>query len=277
MKSSPRHAVVVLALLGALGCGEDPAPPPVPLTVWATASLEELALEAAEAFQATANVEIEVRSAATHELGAELSETPSADLFLATGRDWMDRLERQGRIVPESRWEKVGNLMVMLGREEARYPRVRLIEAATLGFSRLVVPDPSRDPAGRYARQWLHGVERRGLSVWEELADRRETVEDIPEVLDAVARDPSAVGVVFVTDIARVPEGKVLFRSTDFGVRYSFALVNRPGRPPEARELLEFLKSPAGVDLLQMNGFFLAPEEADTREAGLRKTAPLRR
>lgn len=226
----------------------------------ATASLEEFAVEAAEAFQATANVAVEVRSGGTHELAAELAETGSADVFLATGRDWMDRLERQGRIVPESRWEKVGNLMVMLGREEARYPRVRLIEAPTLAFSRLVVPDPGRDPAGRYARQWLRSVERRGLSVWEELEDRLETVDNIPEVLEAVAGDPSAVGVVFVTDIARVPSGKVLYRSTDFGIRYSFALVDRPGRPPEARELLDFLRSPAGVDLLQMNGFFLEPE-----------------
>lgn len=267
MRSSLRTAAVAFALFGALGCGEEPTPPPVPVSVLATASLEEFAVEAAEAFQGAANVTVEVRAGATHELAAELSETGFGDVFLATGRDWMDRLERQGRIVPESRWEKVGNLMVMLGREEARYPRVRLIEAPTLGFSRLVVPDPSRDPAGRYARQWLRNVERRGLSVWEELEDRLETVDNIPEVLRAVAGDPSAVGVVFVTDIARVPRGKVLYRSTDFGVRYSFALVDRPGRPPEAREFLDFLQSPAGVDLLQMNGFFLEPEpEADEPE-----------
>lgn len=263
-RSTLRQAAVALAFLGVFGCGEEPAPPPVRLTVLATASLEELAVEAAEAFQVPANAVVDIRSGSTHKLAAELLERPSADIFLATGRHWMDRLEREGLIVPESRWEKVGNLMVMLGREEARYPRVRLIEAPTLGFSRIVVPDPSRDPAGRYARQWLHSVERRGLSVWEELEDRLETVEDIPQVLRAVATDPAAVGVVFVTDIARVPNGKVLFRSTDFGVRYSFALVDRPGRPPEAQELLDFLKSPAGVELLQMNGFFLESEETDT-------------
>jgi molybdate transport system substrate-binding protein len=254
-----RHGAVALALLGAIGCGEEPTPPPVPVTVLAAASLEELAVEAAEAFQETANAVVEVRSGGTHELAEELSSAGSADVFLATGLDWMNRLDRQGLIVHESRWEKVGNLMVILGREEARYPRVRFLQIPSLGFSRMVVPDPSRDPAGRYARKWLRNIGSRGESIWQQLGDRLETVDDLPAVLEAVAGDPSAVGVVFVTDLGRVPNGKELFRSSDFGIRYSFALVNRAGRPPEAREFLEFLQSPAGVELLHMNGFFLAP------------------
>lgn len=223
----------------------------------ATASLGKFAGEAADAFQERANVVVEVRSGGTHELAAELSSKDSADLFLAAGLDWMDRLEKQGLIVPESRWEAVGNRMVILGREEARYPPVRFVDVATLGFRRFVVADPSQEPAGRYARRWLRKVGVRGESVWQQLAARRETVDNVTEVLQAVASDPSTVGVVFATDIGHVPTGKVLFRSPDLGIRYSFALVDRADRPPEAREFLDFLESPAGVDLLQQNGFLL--------------------
>lgn len=251
------HAVLALALLAALGCREEPPPPPVPLSVLAAASLENYATEAAEAFEAVANVEVEVRSGGTHELAAELASSRSADLFLAAGVDGMDRLEKEGVIVPGSRWEAVGNRMVILGREEARYPPVRFVEVASLGFRRFVVPDPRTDPAGHYARRWLEAVGARGDSVWHELEARRETVGNVAEVAQAVAGDPSAVGVVFVTDITRVPTGKVLFRSPDLGIRYSFALVDRPGRPPEALELLAFLRSPTGIDLLQRNGFLV--------------------
>jgi molybdate transport system substrate-binding protein len=251
------RAALGVAVLGAFGCQEAPPPAPVPLTVLATSSLEEFAVEATEAFQETANVAIEVRVGGTHELAAELSATRSADLFLAAGLDWMDRLEDQGLIVPGSRWEAVSNRMVILGREEAGYPPVRFVDVATLGFRRFVVADPSRDPAGRYARRWLQDVGLRGETVWRQLAPRRETVDNVTEVLQAVASDPSAVGVVFATDIGRVPTGQVLFRSPDLGIRYSFALVDRAGRPREAREFLDFLRSPAGVDLLRRNGFLL--------------------
>ncbi len=254
-----RHAAAALTLLAAFGCRDAPPPPPVPLTVLASSSLGEYASEAAEAFEETANALVAVHIGGTHEIAAELSSGRSADLLLATGVDWMDRLEKEGLIVPESRWEAVGNRMVMLGREEARYPDVRLVQVATLRFQRFVVPDPSRDPAGRYARLWLESVGLRGETVWQQLEERLETVDNVQEVLEAVERDRSAVGVVFASDLGKVPKDEVLARSPDLGIRYSFALVDRAGRPPEARQLLEFLRSPTGIELLQMNGFLVEP------------------
>lgn len=175
----------------------------------------------------------------------------------ATGTDAMDRLAAQGLVVPESRWEAVGNRMVILGREEARYPPVRFVEVASLGFRRFVVPDPKHEPAGRYARRWLQTVGARGESVWSQLEARRETVGTVTDVLGALATDPSAIGVVFATDVSRTPNTRALFRSPELGIRYSFALVDRPGRPPEAQGFLAFLKSPAGVDVLQRHGFLV--------------------
>lgn len=74
-----------------------------------------------------------------------------------------------------------------------------------------------------------------------------------------IAADHHAVGVVLASDLGRVPTGKVLFRSPDLGIRYSFALVERPGRPEEARAFLEFLQGPEGIDQLQVNGFLVEP------------------
>ena len=271
MRSSLRHTALALAVLGAFGCREAPPPPPVRLSVLATESLEPFAREAAAVFQTTANAAVEVRTGGAQELAAELSSKRSADLILATGLDSMDRLQEQGLIVPESRWEAVGNRMVILGREEARYPPVRFVDVATLGFTRIVVADPARDPAGRYTRRWLQQVGARGESVWQQLADRRQTVDSVTEVLQAVASDPSAVGVVYVTDLGKVPTGKVLFRSPDLGIRYSFALVNRADRPTEARTLLDFLRSPAGVDLLEKYGFLIERKKVESRPAPPRR------
>ena len=69
LRPSFRCIAFALAVAGALGCEEAPPPPPVPLTVLATASLEEFAVEASEAYRATANVAVEVRTGGTHELG----------------------------------------------------------------------------------------------------------------------------------------------------------------------------------------------------------------
>lgn len=258
---------MAVVLLGAFGCREAPPPPPVPLAVLASSSLAEYAREAAAAFEETANVAVEVRTGGTHELAAELASGRAADLLLTTGVDWMDELEEEGLIVPESRWEEVGNRMVLLGRKEARYPDIRLVDVALLKFKRLIISDPSRDAAGGYARSWLQGVGLRNNSVWRQLEDRLETVSNIQEVLEAIAGDPSAVGVVFASDLGHVPNGEVLARSRDLRIRHPFALVERPARPPEARELLEFLQSPAGIELLQINGF-LTDEKTEAAPDG---------
>lgn len=266
MRSALARVAVTLALVGPFGCRAAPTPSePVPLTVLASSSLAEHAREAAEAFQQGANVVVEIRSGGTHELSEELSSGRTADLFLADGVEWMDRLEGEGLIVPESRWEAVGNRMVLLGREEAGYPDVPQVQLASLGFQRFVVPDPSRDPAGRYARRWLRGVGVRGESVWGQMEDRLEAVANVHEVLRAVASDRRAVGVVFASDLGVVPGGQVLARSPDVGIRHSFALVERVGRPREARQLLGFLQSPEGIELLQVNGFLVEPREREIR------------
>lgn len=253
-----RPSALALAVLAAAGCGEAPSPPPpVPVTVLATASLGKVAREAAEAFEATHDADVEVRTGGTHELVTELSAALSGDLILTSGIDAMDQLERKGLIVPESRWEGVRNQMVILGREEADYPPMRSVDVASLGFRRIVVADPSREPAGRYARRWLQNVGLRGETVWQQVERRREIVDSVAEVLEAIRGDVATVGVVFASDIAGVPTGKVLFRSPDLGIRYSFALVERPGRPPEARELLDFLQSPDGIELLRRRGFLV--------------------
>jgi molybdate transport system substrate-binding protein len=223
--------------------------------VLATASLDKVAHEAAEAFEASHNARVEIRIGSTHDLAADLSSARSADLILTAGTDAMNRLESEGVIVPESRWEGVRNQMVILGREEADYPPMRSVDVASLGFRRIVVADPSREPAGLYARRWLQNVGLRGETVWQQVERRRETVASVAEVLEAIRADVATVGVVFASDIAGVPTGKVLFRSPDLDIRYSFALVERPDRPPEARALLDYLQSPEGIDLLRRRGF----------------------
>jgi molybdate transport system substrate-binding protein len=259
MKSRLPWIALALVSVGLGGCRNEAKTPPVALTVFASASLEEFATEVAQAYSQAANVTVEVVTGGTHELAAKLRSGISADLLLSTGLETMDALEAEGLIVASSRWDVVGNRLVVLGREEAGYPAVRFVDAANLGFQRFVVPDPVQDPAGRYARQWLGTVGARGGSLWRQLSDRLETVDNIHQVTAAINADPSAVGVVFVTDIADVSHGKVLFRSPDLGVRYSFALI-QGSRPPEAQGLLDFIEGPSGIDLLQMNGFLVETE-----------------
>lgn len=65
------------------------------------------------------------------------------------------------------------------------------------------------------------------------------------------------------------------FRSPDLGIRYSFALVDRAGRPPEAREFLDFLQGPAGIDLLRRNGFLALEGRESGRPAASSAAPPL--
>lgn len=64
------------------------------------------------------------------------------------------------------------------------------------------------------------------------------------------------------------------FRSPDLGIRYSFALVDRAGRPPGARQFLNFLQGPAGIELLRSNGFLALEGRESDRPAASSATPP---
>src|SRR5690606_41027149 len=109
--------------------------------------------EAARAWQARSGQQVIVVYAGSATLARQIDQGAPAQLYLSADRDWMDWLQRRGRIDPASRADLLGNRLVLVAgaRDAAPAARVAAALPARLGpgHGRLAVADVDSVPAGR--------------------------------------------------------------------------------------------------------------------------------
>ncbi len=220
------------ALVGLVSCG-GPGPEAGALSVAAAASLRE-PLQALSA-------EARVSFASSGTLARQIEAGAPLDVFLSASPRQMERLERQGLLLPGSRRDLLGNRLVLV--VPARSPR-RALEFPGLAdpaVGRIAIGDGSV-PAGDYARQTLAHY---GLTA----AVRRRLVPlgSVRAVAQAVAAGNVEAGLVYASDAQTVkglrPVAVAPAASHD-PIRYSAAVLRGSRRPQQARAWIASLSTP---------------------------------
>jgi molybdate transport system substrate-binding protein len=251
-----------LLLLGLAGCAlpSHAAPPQdAPgVTVFAAASLADVLHTLADRWHARAPT-LRFSLAASSTLARQIEQGANADIFVSADEDWMDYLERRGRIEPGSRRDLASNALVVVRRGPAAGAAagesIETLRRALLDRSdaagHVVTGDPAHVPVGRYAKQALVA-----LGLWAAVEPRLVRADNVRSALAFVERGEANAGIVYATD-ARV--GRGLFVAARFPasshapIRYPAALVKGAGRA--AREVLERLFSREAQTVLREAGF----------------------
>jgi molybdate transport system substrate-binding protein len=175
------------------------AQPPVSITVFAAASLNDAVSALAQEFTRTAGIAVRTSFAASSALARQIESGAPADVFFSADTDWMDYLDQKGRIEPGTRADVVANRLVLIAPADRPItlrigPRFPL--AAALGSDgHLAVGDPDSVPAGRYARAALTA-----LGVWDSVQARLVRCDNVRVALAFVARGEVPLGIVYATD-----------------------------------------------------------------------------
>ena len=123
-------------------------------------------------------------------------------------------------------------------------------------FRSIALGNPDSVPAGTYARGWLEGA-----GAWPSVLPKVVPVLDARAVVAAVADGHAPVGVVFATDAASTSRVRVALevpRAASPPIAYPLAVV-RGARHPRARELADFITSPAARPIFERHGFVVLP------------------
>lgn len=107
-----RKLVIVLAAL-ALCCGASAAAP-ARITVFAAASLQESLDEVVQAWRLRSGQPVGVSYAASSALGRQMEQGAAADVFISANGDWMDYLEQRDLLAASTRFDLVGNRLVLV-------------------------------------------------------------------------------------------------------------------------------------------------------------------
>lgn len=245
-------ACVAMALPAS--AGKRSSPPA--LTVFAAASLKE-SLDAVSAeWTRRSGQKVAVSYAASSALARQIEQDAPADIFISADREWMDYLQVRKHIDTRTRFDLVGNRLVLVAPAGSSTPVVRIGSkgaiARALGDGRLAVAETSSVPAGRYARQALTA-----LGEWDALSARLAQGDNVRAAMAFVARGEAPLGIVYATDARAEPKVRVvavLPAASHEAIIYPAARVS--ASPAAAsRDFLKFLRGRDARKIFNAAGF----------------------
>lgn len=226
------------------------------LLVFAAASLKP-ALDTIIALPASRGIaDISISYAASSQLARQIENDAPAALFISADPDWMDHVEKHGKIVAGSRSNLLGNALVLIAPKNSA---IKLHIAPGFDLSgalgtdgRLAIGEPNSVPAGRYAKAALTT-----LGTWESVKSRLVPAVHVRAALSFVARDETPLGIVYRSDAVSEVEVRVVDTfpaSSHPPIIYPIALLSAGDNTPGHR-LLDLFRSAEASAIFVQFGF----------------------
>lgn len=244
-----RALLLLLALFTASAASAQKGP-----LVLAAASMQEAMSDAADVWAARGHPRPVVSFAASSALARQVMAGAPADLFVSADAEWMDAVQKAGKVAAGTRAVLArGRLVVVTraGNPSVVATRGRAL-ARVLGAGPLAMADPDAVPAGKYGRQAL---ER--LGAWDAVAPRVVRAENVRAALALVERGAASYGIVYATDARAAPGVRVagVFPPRSHApIVYPLARLTT-ATSPDAEGFRRFLLSREGAAIMARRGF----------------------
>lgn len=197
-----RSVVIALACLAA-GAAQAET-----VTVFAAASLKNAMDEIGDRYEEDTGNSAVVSLAGSSALARQIQAGAPADVFISANPGWLDALEGDGLIAPDSRTDLLGNAIVLIAHEPDAAPveiTPELALAEMLGDDRLAMALVEAVPAGIYGKTALDS-----LGLWDSVAPQVAQADNVRAALALVATGEAPFGIVYATDATAEPDVTVL-------------------------------------------------------------------
>jgi molybdate transport system substrate-binding protein len=223
------------------------------IVVSAAASLTDALEQIGRAYQFKSKNRVKFVFASSSTLARQIEAGAPADVFFSADVQTMDALERNGRLEPGTRKQLLSNQLVIIvpadlptvvnSPEDLLDPRVRKIALA----------EPSSVPAGVYSKTYLES-----LGLWDKVKPKVVPVLDVRATLASVESGNVEAGLVYKTDAAGSRRVKTVFE-VPIGkgpkIIYPVAILKESENKAAAKEFLNVMVSPSGLDAFKRYGF----------------------
>ncbi len=181
------------------------------VTVFAAASMKTALDRISDGFEAATGHRVTRSHAGSSALARQIQLGAPADVFISANPGWMDALEADGLVVADSRFDLVGNRLVLIGRDAAEPVEISsdFDLAARLGDGRLAMALVDAVPVGIYGKAALETLG----GLWKDAAPPQVAQSDNARTvlaLVAVGGAAPPLGVVYATDAAADPRVNVV-------------------------------------------------------------------
>jgi molybdate transport system substrate-binding protein len=229
------------------------------VTVFAAASTTNAINDIGKLFTEKGKGKVVPSFASSSTLAKQIEQGAPAQVFISADEPWMNYLEEKKLIEPGSRFNLLGNKLVLIAPSGSAVSKVeigpKMDLVKLLGDGKLATGDPDHVPAGKYAKAALSK-----LGVWNDIEGKLARTQDVRGALTLVERGETPLGIVYATDAAVTPKVKVIGifpADTHPKIVYPTALI--AGKTsPVAKSFLEFLKTPEAKAVFEKYGFTAA-------------------
>ena len=225
------------------------------ITVFAAASLKNALDDVDTAFTKATGVKVTASYAASSALAKQMESGAPADVFISADLNWMDYVAGKNLIKPESRYNLLGNKLVLIAGTDSKLADVTIAQgfdiAKLAGDGRIAVADVKAVPAGLYAKAALEK-----LGSWAAAEPKLAQAENVRATLAFVARGETPIGIVYETDAKVEPKVKIVGTFPDGSyppVTYPVAATSNA--KADAVKYLQFLRGGAAKAVFEKYGF----------------------
>ncbi|HEX8827173.1 MAG TPA: molybdate ABC transporter substrate-binding protein, partial [Xanthobacteraceae bacterium] len=198
---------------------------------------------------------VKVSYAASSALAKQIDAGAPADIFISADPDWMNDVEKNNAIRPDTRFDFLSNVLVLVEPADSAtkvdikpgFPLAKM-----LGDGRVAMADPDAVPAGKYGKAALQK-----LGVWDAVEGKVARAEDVRAALEFVSRKETPFGIVYQTDAAVDPGVKIagVFPADTYPRIVYPAALTASSENPEAAKFLAYLRSDAAKPFFTKQGF----------------------
>lgn len=169
------------------------------VVVFAAASMKTALDKVAAEFQAATGHAVTISYAGSNQLAKQIIAGAPADIFLSAAVTWMDAIEQEGLVVPDTRADLLGNTLVLVGARDAAAAEIGpgLDLGGLLGEGKLAMALVDAVPAGQYGKAALTA-----LGLWDSVAGQVAQADNVRAALALVAAGEAPYGIVYATDAA---------------------------------------------------------------------------
>jgi molybdate transport system substrate-binding protein len=225
------------------------------ILVFAAASMKNALDDVNDAFTKESGVKVVASYAASSALMKQIEQGAPADVFLSADIDWMDYGAKHGLIKNDTRFDLLGNHLVLIAPKGSTIGHVDIGQgfnlAALAGNGRVAVGDVRAVPAGLYAKAALEK-----LGAWAAVEPKLAMAESVRAALVLVARGEAPLGIVYETDAKIEPAVKIVGVFPDDShppIVYPIALT--ANAKPDAARYLAFVRTQQAKAIFEHYGF----------------------
>ena len=235
------------------------------LVIFAAASLKNALDEIAADWGKSASRPMpRIAYAASSALARQMEQGAPADLFISADTDWMDYVEKKNLIRRDTRFNLLGNKIVLIAPRDSRTTvdvRQGFDLAKSLAGGKLAMGNVDSVPAGKYGKSALEK-----LGAWNGVKDSIAQADNVRAALLLVSRGEAALGIVYATDAAAEPNVTIVGSFPDDShppIVYPAALA-KDTKAADSQPFLDHLRSSKARSAFEKQGFTVLVKSASS-------------